>query len=167
MRLFLFFLLLFASTVFSQDNKIIRDEVTNKPMLVGITSKEAYQDSSFSNWFNSEYTNYIVDVETLVKVKNNFEGKVIKIVLGTWCSDSRREVPRFVKILDFMNFPEDKLLFMNVDRDRKGLSGETKGLNIEFVPTIIVYESGKEIGRIIESPMETLEKDLVKIVSQN
>jgi len=32
------------------------------------------------------------------------------------------------------------------------------------VPTVIVYEGGKEIGRIIESPTVTLEKDFIEIV---
>jgi len=34
------------------------------------------------------------------------------------------------------------------------------------VPTIIVYEKGKETGRIIETPVISLEKDLLAITSQ-
>ena len=92
--------------------------------------------------------------------------KVIKIVLGTWCIDSRREVPRFVKILDFIEFPSDKILFINVDEEKKGLSDEVQGLEINFVPTFIVYENGKEIGRIIETPFMSLEEDLINIVNK-
>ncbi|MCB9249007.1 MAG: hypothetical protein H6613_10930 [Ignavibacteriales bacterium] len=53
---------------------------------------------------------------------------------------------------------------INVDRNKEGLENEVNGLDIELVPTIIVYDKGEEIGRIIESPMETLEEDLVEIV---
>jgi len=92
------------------------------------------------------------------------EGKIIIIILGTWCSDSRREVPRVVKILDFINFPKDKLFFIAVDRNIKGLYDEIDGLEIKYVPTVIVYEGGKEIGHIIENPTVTLEKDFIEVV---
>ena len=157
--------LLFISTIiFGQEYKIIKNENSNKSMLVGTFPREVFQDSNFAWWFNSEYTNYDVETESIIMSKNNFEGKVIQIVIGTWCSDSRREVPRIIKILDFVDFPEDKLFLISVDRDLNGLSDEVSDLNIEFVPTIIVYESGKEIGRVIETPKVTLEKDLIEII---
>jgi hypothetical protein len=33
-----------------------------------------------------------------------------------------------------------------------------------LVPTIIFYENGKELGRIVESPEKTLETDILKIL---
>jgi thiol-disulfide isomerase/thioredoxin len=84
--------------------------------------------------------------------------------MGTWCSDSRREVPRMLKVLDIIGFPKENLSIINVDRNKKGIADEADDLNIELVPTFILYEDEKEIGRIIETPEETLEKDLVRIV---
>jgi len=159
--------LIFSSGLLAQEAKTIIDSESNKSMLVGITGRDAYQDNSFAGWFNSEYTNYQVDTDLLLDNKEKFEGKIIKVVLGTWCSDSRREVPRMIKILDFINFPKDKIFFINVDREKKGIASEADGLNIELVPTFILYEYGKEIGRIIESPVESLEKDLVRIIASN
>ena len=160
--IFVFFIIiLFSSVAFSQDYKFIDDG--DETVLVGITSRTVYQDSNFADWFNKEYTNYKVDTKLIQKIGATLEGKLIKIVLGTWCSDSRREVPRFVKILDFIDFPFDKVLFINVDREKKGLDSETTGLNIEFVPTFIFYQDGTELGRIVESPIESLEKDLLNI----
>lgn len=160
-----FLILFFISTIiFGQEYKIIKKENSENFMLVGAFQREVLQDSNFAWWFNSEYTNYDVDTESIIMSKNSFEGKIIQIVLGTWCSDTRREVPRLVKILDFVDFPNDNLFFISVDRDKKGLSDEVDGLDIEYVPTIIVYESGKEIGRIIETPEVTLEKDLIAII---
>ena len=51
-----------------------------------------------------------------------------------------------------------------VDRNKEDLNGEVDSLAIELVPTFIFYREGKEIGRIEESPRETLEKDFNKIV---
>lgn len=165
MRYFLIALFLYSSSLLCQDYKIIKYGDQNKFMLVGITDREAYQDSIFAGWFNSEYTNYKVNTQILNEQKHLLNGKLIKIVLGTWCSDSRREVPRFIKILDFLEFPSDKVMFLNVDREMNGLSNEADKLNIEFVPTFIVYESGEELGRIVETPIETLERDLLSIIS--
>jgi hypothetical protein len=71
-----------------------------------------------------------------------------------------------LKALDIIGFPQDSLILIFVDRTKNGLAGETKGLNIERVPTFIVYKNNLEIGRIIETPEETLEKDLSKIVER-
>lgn len=167
MKLVIVLLLILSSFLFGQESKIIIDSISNKLMLVGISERAAYQDSNFAWWFNSEYTNYDVDTETLLNYKDMFEGKIVKVVLGTWCSDSRREVPRMLKILDFINFPKDKIFFINVDREKIGISNEADVLNIELVPTFIFYDHGEEIGRIIETPVESLEKDLAKIITHS
>jgi hypothetical protein len=56
---------------------------------------------------------------------------------------------------------------INVNRDKQGLENEVAGLDINFVPTFIFYKAGEEIGRIIEMPYETLEKDMLEFVSDN
>lgn len=161
-KLLIFFFI--SSIILAQEYQLVKDNVTDEMMIVGISSREVYQDENFSSWFNSEYTNYSIDAKLMDQNKNKFEGKLIKVVLGTWCSDSQREVPRFVKILDFLNFPSDKVLFINVNREKIGLSNEVEGLGIDFVPTFIIYENGEELGRIIETPENSLEEDLIKFV---
>ena len=161
----IFLLLLLSIIIIGQEYRLIENKISNKPMLVGVFQREVLQDSNFAWWFNSEYTNYYVEAELILNFKKSLEGKIIQIILGTWCSDSRREVPRFVKILDFLNFPEDKVFFIGVDRDKKGLANEVVGLEIEYVPTFIVYECGKEIGRIIEKPRISLEQDFLEIIN--
>ncbi|MDP4175154.1 MAG: thioredoxin family protein, partial [Bacteroidota bacterium] len=89
----------------------------------------------------------------------------ITIVLGTWCSDSRREIPRFLKILDSLGFDSGKVKLLAVDREKKGLGDEIDSLKIELVPTIIFYKDGKEAGRITEAPEETLETDTNNIIT--
>jgi hypothetical protein len=49
---------------------------------------------------------------------------------------------------------------------KKSPQGEEWGLNIRRVPTFIFYKNGREINRIIESPLATLEEDIISIVLQ-
>ena len=70
---------------------------------IGMSQAECNSRYKFSaHKQTNKYTNYEIDASVIRNFKSNFENKVILIVLGTWCSDSRREVPRLLKILDFM-----------------------------------------------------------------
>jgi tetratricopeptide (TPR) repeat protein len=42
---------------------------------------------------------------------------------------------------------------------------EELGLNIHRVPDLLVYEKNKEMGRVVESPVISLEKDLLSIAT--
>jgi thiol-disulfide isomerase/thioredoxin len=133
--------------------------------LIGIITQQQIQQSEHANWYNKEVGSYVVDVETLADLENNPErikALSVKIFLGTWCSDSRREVPRFHNIMSFLNVT--KIETIGLDRNKKSPENLEKGMNIHHVPTFIIYQNGKEVNRIIETPLETLEKDLIAII---
>jgi len=158
--------ILLSTNLFAQKfNTVITDEKTGKPMLVGYTTLEAFNDTSFSGWWNSAYNKYEIDSAALEELKVKLEDVDIKIVMGTWCPDSRREVPHFYKILDEINYPEEKVILINVNRDKQGLKNEVEGLEIHFVPTFIFSKNDKELGRIVEMPYNTLEEDVLEILS--
>jgi thiol-disulfide isomerase/thioredoxin len=133
-------------------------------MLIGFTTLEAFKDTSFSWWWNSEYDMYTVDSSAVTALSKQMEDIDLTVVMGTWCSDSRREVPRFYKILDTINYPSDEVILINVNREKHGLADEVDTLGIDFVPTFIFSKDGKELGRIVESPYESLEKDMLEIL---
>lgn len=164
-KLLIFFVLIIAGILHAQDSsKIVFDEQSKKPMLLGVSGIEAYRDSNFSKWFDEEYSIYKVDLDDVECIREEVLNYDITIIMGTWCGDSRRETPRLIKILDTLNYPVDKVKFINVNRDKKDLSGEIDKLSVEFVPTFILFQKGKEIGRIVEVPEESLEIDLQKII---
>ena len=142
------------------------DERSGKPMLNGTQKREAFRDTSYSWWWNSEYEMYAVDSTTMKELKSSLQSLSTKIVMGTWCSDSKREVPRLFKIFDAVGYGDtSKTQIICVNRNKRTQNKELlAGLDIEKVPTIIVYRDNKEIGRIVESPKESLEKDLLKII---
>ena len=85
--------------------------------------------------------------------------------MGTWCEDSQNQVPRFYKILQQLDFNLKKVQLITVDRSKKTPENLEAGLNITNVPTFIFYKNSTEIQRIVESPVETLENDMLKILS--
>ncbi|MCX6271011.1 MAG: thioredoxin family protein [Bacteroidetes bacterium] len=165
-RLFLLILLIASvSITYGQEkNKIVTDPKKNKPMLVGSCSMNAIKKDSFKIWYDKEYIDYKVDTKTLDQLKGQWRDVTITIVMGTWCGDSRREVPRFYKILEYAKFKKKRMKVICVDREKKAADIDISQLNIQYVPTIIIYRGGAEMGRIIESPKETLEKDLSRFV---
>lgn len=164
--LIIFALMITSNILFSQDYKLTTDEKKNAPMLVGTVTRSLLTEDTFGEWFNKSYNIHKLDQKTLEKVNRDFTNLNITIVLGTWCGDSREFVPPFLKILDTLSFPESNLKLICVDRQRQGIADEVKDLDIKLVPTFIFYRDGKEIGRIIESPKQGLEKDFLKITTE-
>ncbi len=162
-KIFIIFALIIVISCKEIINKVIVDEKTGRSMLVGVTDRSAFELPDFSEWYNSTYNVYEPDKFLLEQIKNLSDSIYIQIFMGTWCSDSRREVPRFLKIMDLAGFDQQDLQIINVDRKKKSPTHEEKNKSIEFVPTFIISNNGIEIGRIVEFPIITLESDLLDI----
>ncbi len=151
---------------------VVNREVDTKndgKMLLGFQTKDQLLKEPYSQWYVREHSDYILDEKTIVELKKEkLNSYNIVLVMGTWCSDSHREVPRFFKILEATNFSESKLTIIAVNRKYEAPGGEEGIYNIQRVPTIIVQKYGKEIGRIIENPSTGyLERDLLQIIQKD
>ena len=67
--------------------------------------------------------------------------------------------------MDAVNFDYKHLTMIAVNRSKETPDNLQEGYNITNVPTFIFFKKGKEIGRFVEYPRESLEKDVLKIVS--
>lgn len=165
----LFFLMMIISPLFSQEEKaakIVFDENANQDVLIGYCTTDILKASPVAYWFDSEYDSYSVDNGTLSEINPGLMPELeVLIVLGTWCSDSQREVPGFIKIAESLDMDPGQITILGVDSNKTAGKVPVSRMNIELVPTFIFYYEGDEVGRIIESPEESLERDLVKIVS--
>ena len=161
-------LLLFAMNASAQEiNKKIQDDAGNILGLINTCTREGLSTiPEMKSRYDVEYPNYQPDSATLTALKPLLKGKKIAIVMGTWCGDSHLQVPHFYKILDMLEVSEKETTLICVDRSKKAENGLIDQLNILHVPTFIFTENGKEIGRIIESPRETLEKDMLSILAK-
>lgn len=134
--------------------------------LLGYFTRRMMTSPPHSEWFQKEYDNYKFDEAVVNKLTEALkEGLSIKIVMGSWCPDSRREVPRFMRILDYWKFPAENLIYIGVDDSKYSPIGDYSKLGIERVPTFIFYKNNVEAGRIIEVPVTSLEQDMVDILT--
>lgn len=139
-------------------------EVPPRPeMLTGNTQRTQLQTGSFGSWFNPEYEDYTVDTGLIEELKPLLKDVDITIFMGTWCGDSKRETPRIYKIFDAVDKADDVEL-ITVDRSKTTPQGLEEGKDIKRVPTLILSKDGKELGRIVEYPIESLEADMLKIL---
>jgi tetratricopeptide (TPR) repeat protein len=147
-------------------NAEIKNEQGNT-ILAGHCSLNIMQQGLYKEWFDKSYDAYTIDTATAAALKPLLEKTTIEIFLGSWCGDSKREVPRMIKILQAASFDTSKLKIVFVDNStntyKQSPQHEEAGKNIFRVPTFIAYDN-KEIGRIIESPLVSLEKDLLAIL---
>ena len=134
--------------------------------LLGYFNPELLTHYPYSTWYLKGYDEYQIKTEALNQLLDiNKEDITIKVVMGIWCPDSRREVPRFMRIMSAWQFPAGKVTFIGVDDAKLSPVGEYAGLNIQRVPTFILYKNNIEAGRIIENPATSLEQDMVNILT--
>ncbi|MGW9683980.1 TlpA family protein disulfide reductase [Flagellimonas sp. 2504JD1-5] len=161
--------LMIGSSLFAQEFNQVVELDNGKKIMVGKINLEGLGSAPYSNWFNVNYDNYVVDKSMVKMFKKQLKKHHIKLFLGTWCGDSKREVPRMLKILHEAKFPMNQLEIVALDRRKehykKSPTGEEKGLNIIKVPTMVFFKKEKEVNRIVESPLESLEEDMAQILS--
>ncbi len=140
--------------------------------------KDLFQEP-FRDWFSSGYENYKTDVATISKLRDLTGGISVKIFMGTWCGDSKNEVPKFYKILHEAGFDKEDVTLVFTDRKKTTPENLESGLDIIKVPTFIFYKTTipggkkgpkgdpktKELNRIVENPVESLEADMLKILT--
>ena len=162
---------LFITAINAQESPFISQKIKDaygNPVLLGKCSRDALKEAPFANWFVANYNNYVVDSATCQFIRPLLKDKKITIFMGTWCGDSQREVPRILKMLDCCDFPPQQLQLVMVSNQqgtyKQSPQHEEQGRNIVRVPTVIVETAGREQGRIVEYPIASLEKDLLKIL---
>ena len=167
------FVFIFFALNFSQSQTLNEeiDSETDATFLLGRIDKNGLTSTNYNSWFSENFENYQLDESVIEDISKTLKDYTITVFMGTWCGDSKQEVPRFYKILEACNFPIQQLTVIAVNRKpymyKQSPNHEESGLNIHRVPTIIFYKNRKEVNRIVEHPVETLEKDILKIISAN
>jgi hypothetical protein len=154
----------------AQENPSTTIQATQKQaLLLGQCSPKQLEQEPFAKWFLPNFEKYQVDSSLIPALKKAFKGKRMEFFVGTWCGESRADMPGVLKILQAakVDSSQFKLIFLNNSgtMNRQSPGHEEEGKNIVRVPTYILYKGKKEIGRIIDAPKESFEKDLLKILT--
>lgn len=158
--------IIFSLTAFAQQGIEINN--TGQLKLLGHVNKERLEIKPFDSWYTPNYDTFLVEKQPLTKVKKALRNvDSIKVFFGTWCGDSKREVPKFIKILEQSGYSEYELIGLDntFQNYKQSPFGEEMGLGIHRVPTFIFYQEDKEIGRIVEHSVASFEEDILQLVS--
>jgi thiol-disulfide isomerase/thioredoxin len=142
-----------------------------EPKILGNCSLSQLEKKPYSEWYAKNFSAYEPNIQVLAALKKTNPTKyMVKIFFGSWCGDSKRELPKMTKVLEKLSFPQKNLTLIGVDDStevyKQSPQRQEAGMNIFRVPTFIVFENGKEVGRIVEYPTETMERDLLKIFAR-
>jgi hypothetical protein len=118
----------------------------------------------YETWRALRAQDYTPDPEAVKAIAAHGRDVETLAIVATWCPDSKRDVPRYFKILDAAGIGLEKVTLVAVDRTKKDAEGLTGRHGITRVPTFVFFRGGAEIGRVVERPVTTLERDIAAIL---
>lgn len=130
--------------------------------LVGHVTRAAVED--YETWKTLRAQDYTPDPSAVRTIAERGRDVQVLLILATWCPDSKREVPRFFKILDQAGIGLERVTMVGVDRSKKDAEGLTVKHEIQRVPTFVFFRGDQEIGRVTEKATTTLENDMATIL---
>jgi thiol-disulfide isomerase/thioredoxin len=133
-------------------------ETINKQHYGTIEIEELFSKYSV---FKIGYDNYVPSELSSLK----YDDIRVIVFFGTWCHDSKRELPKALKIFNDIGINDENIELIAVGFDKKEPLGRAAKLKLVYTPTLIFFRGSKEIGRIIEKPVISLEKDIELIIS--
>ena len=147
-------------------NQTVFDAQSKSDIMIGYCTLEGISDTAFLSAYQKEYDQFRSNKELMNQMYSLLKGITVTIIMGTWCSDSREQVPRFFRLFYDLehSFPDPTLIC--VDREKKAGDVSLDGFNIIKVPTFIVFYQGKELGRIVETPKTTMDQDFLEILKR-
>jgi len=139
-----------------------------RPILVGPVTRAALRTPPYSEWYDGNYSRYQPDLKTLEKLRPLLAGVSLEAYFGTWCGDSRRQIPRLSRLLDAAEVDEKVLTLVALSdqpMEFKQAPGRPEAKRyVHRTPTIVIVRDGREVGRIVETPEVSLEADLLAIL---
>ena len=125
---------------------------------------------TIDGWFE-EYETARPDQQIVARLGEAVGSYEIVTVLGTWCHDSQREVPRLVRVLDELDAPVFDHRMIGVDRTRRIDDAELAAdagveRTVDRVATIVVFDGdGFELGRVVETAERPIEELLLEFIA--
>jgi hypothetical protein len=156
-----------GTTLLAASFTSVKDDKGDGPIFNGvITFEDLNKEPSFT-WMGRGRAAYQPDeskITALKKLNDQYKTYTMVVFMGTWCDDSRNLIPKLEKVIDEVGFPTSRLTMYGVDREKTTTGGQERQYRITNVPTIILMDGEKEIGRITESVKNSIEADLAELL---
>lgn len=122
---------------------------------------------SQTDWDSYVAVSYKPSKKKISAISRIARAKNIRFILfaGSWCKDSEAQLPTVMKLLDAARIPSRNIELYGVDGRMKEPAGRGERFEVLNVPTLILLKGERELGRIVERPMETWEDDILSILS--
>jgi len=154
MRKFILIALIALCTTYSlhaqTQYEISRDAKNGQKILKGIMSRNLLTNDTAFSWYAENQKGYKAYATALDGLKKNKDSIELLVFMGTWCDDSHFIIPKLYALADEAGFPDNQITLIGTDRQKKTISHLAEALGITNVPTIIVLQHGKELGRVVE-----------------
>jgi hypothetical protein len=132
--------------------------------LTGHVTRAGLED--YETWKTLRAQDYTPDASAVRTIAERGKDVRVLAIVATWCPDSKREVPRFFKIYDQARLGMGQVTLVGVDRSKKDAEGLTAKHEVLRVPTFVFFRGDKEIGRVTERAVTTLENDIAVIMAK-
>ncbi len=173
--LYLFFILLLSYTSckknFKENQQLPLNVKTlvgeeGETVILGPMNRANLNTDEFLAWFEPSYKSQKVPVDWVNEHLNLSEKITFKLFLGTWCEDTQRELGPMFKILDALNVHHNRIEMYGLSEFKDSPNRLEKEYEILNIPTLIFFENGIEINRIVEFPVVNLLDDFSKIIKK-
>ncbi len=147
--------LLFSTLTWAQSS-------SDAPVLKGKIDMKTLMNGKEYSWFYKGVNDYQPNDNMVNYIKANRSSFNIVAVLGTWDQASKEIIPQLYKVMILGGSPEEQVIMFGADQ-RMNTDAPTD-YKIKKLPTIIVFKDGKEEGRIVGTPKESVEGELSRIL---
>lgn len=136
--------------------------LTPEPPLIGETTVEALLKKKGDYAAHAQM--YKPKSAAMSLIKSVSQPIEIKVFFGTWCSYCKKWLPTFIKTIQVAGNPNIHVQYFGVDEAMSQPEAQLTQYGISRTPTFVVIKNGKEIGRIVEEPKDSVEEDLALIL---
>lgn len=143
------------------------DPKTGHPLLRGQITFADLLDESTCSWLGAGASTYKADSRAIEGIQGLGGPYRYVVFAGTWCEDTQILLPQFYAVMKQAGIPSGAVTLFGTNRAKKALNDEELVFEITRVPTIIVLEQNREIGRITESVSTTVEQEIFDMMAKD
>ena len=132
------------------------------PPLLGDTTARAFLD--LCPEYQEREAEYVPESEALQQIASMQRDLTLEVYFGSWCPHCQVVLPELIKSLRLADNDQLDVRMIGLPRNF-ALEPRAAQREVRNVPTLILFEAGRELGRFSGNEGETVEHSLAALVS--